>query len=361
VKEANFSFFHQNICAFRKEGFARLKGMETKVDNSLKNRYIYAVTRHLPAKMQADVEKELDGLISEMVDERRGNNAPSDQDIKDTLTELGTPEELALKYYGSERRALISGVYFLMYKLVLRTVLPIVAIVVSVLATLGFLIGDETSSNITVGFVNISSLPVVGITITAVIMAFAVITVVFAAFDYMKVDLKDGDIFDLPEVPGRKFRISPSEPIFGIALSIFTTVLFLGFPHIPRIIFSDTGWLPVFDTAVIRGLWLPILLWTLLEITVESLKLIEGRYTMRLAAVTVAASILQVVCAVTIFMGNNILNPEFASHIANYDINFWIFDRVITQPNLIPMAILLAIIFFETLEVVVKAFVAGKN
>jgi len=31
VKEANSSFFHQSICAFRKEGFARLKGMESNM------------------------------------------------------------------------------------------------------------------------------------------------------------------------------------------------------------------------------------------------------------------------------------------------------------------------------------------
>jgi len=31
VKEANFSFFHHNISAFRREGFARLKGMESKM------------------------------------------------------------------------------------------------------------------------------------------------------------------------------------------------------------------------------------------------------------------------------------------------------------------------------------------
>jgi len=30
MKEANFSFFHLIIYAFRKEGFARLKGMESK-------------------------------------------------------------------------------------------------------------------------------------------------------------------------------------------------------------------------------------------------------------------------------------------------------------------------------------------
>jgi len=32
VKEANCSFFHQIICAFRKEGFARLRGMESKME-----------------------------------------------------------------------------------------------------------------------------------------------------------------------------------------------------------------------------------------------------------------------------------------------------------------------------------------
>jgi len=33
VKEANSSFFHQNYFAFRKEGFARLKGMELIHEN----------------------------------------------------------------------------------------------------------------------------------------------------------------------------------------------------------------------------------------------------------------------------------------------------------------------------------------
>jgi len=35
VKEANLSFFHQNIFAFRKEGFARLEGMESNMNVSI--------------------------------------------------------------------------------------------------------------------------------------------------------------------------------------------------------------------------------------------------------------------------------------------------------------------------------------
>ena len=33
MKEANYSFFHHILCAFRKEGFARLKGMESSMPN----------------------------------------------------------------------------------------------------------------------------------------------------------------------------------------------------------------------------------------------------------------------------------------------------------------------------------------
>ena len=43
MKEANFSFFHQNIGAFRKEGFARLKGMESSMRYLIINADDYGV------------------------------------------------------------------------------------------------------------------------------------------------------------------------------------------------------------------------------------------------------------------------------------------------------------------------------
>ena len=330
------------------------------MEHNLKNRYIYAVTRHLPIRIQADVERELDSLISEMIDEGDGNNGQ--RDMEDVLAELGPPEELALKYCGGERKALISGIYFLMYKRVLRTVLPITAVVLAVLTTVGFLMGDEFTSSLFILFVDVTIathvVQVIVFTVGGVVQAFAVITVVFAVLEYMKVDIKGSGLNNLPEIPDAKHTISPYGPIGGIAFAVSTSVLFLGFPYVMRIGWNF-GWVAVFDTGIIRSLWLPIILWTIVEIVAEIMKLVEGRYTMRLAMVTVVTSILQVIFTIIVFGNNGILNPEFISQMGELGVDFeaigWIYDNIIMQPNMLIMAIVLIVIFFETLDVVVKA------
>jgi len=334
------------------------------MENNLKNRYIYAVTRHLPVKMQADVEKELDGLISDMLDERRGNNANSEQDIKDVLAELGAPEELALKYHGGEHRSLISGVYFLMYKRVLLLVLPIVAAVLAVLTSIGFLVGDESSLHVVFMVFDITfmaqTFQIIATSLGGAFQAFAVITIIFAILDYKKVSLRDGSMLaDLPEIPDEKMKIAPAGPIAAIIFSISLTALFLGFPQMMALR-HDNEWLPVFDIVAIRALWLPVLAWTLVEIIGEIVKLIEGRYTMRLAGITMITSILQVLCIIWVFGSGNIINPGFLEYMAGFAVDFeafgWVLDNVLSQPNMMLMVSMLVILFFETLEIVVKAF-----
>jgi len=344
------------------------------MENNLKDRYIYAVTRHLPTKIQADVEIELDSLISDMLNERdtrvegeqyKANTPPTEQDIKDIIKALGPPEELALKYYGSERKALISGIYFLMYKRVLRTVLPIVAAVLAVFTIVGFIIGIEMNlfTGVNVGNINIIgfSMPIfaqmtqlITSVVGGVVQVFAVITVVFAILEYFKVDLKSEDFYELPEVPEAKMKISPSGPIFGIAFAIITTVIFLGFPEIFRLNFNLV-WIPVFDAAVIRGLWLPIVIWTILEVGVEIVKLVEGQYTMRVGIVGLITGILSAVFAFAIFGNNNIVNQELLNAI-EHQFQFEALGLVISNPNIVIMIITLVIIFFDTLDVVVKSF-----
>ena len=62
MKEANLSFFHQNICAFRKEGFARLKGMES----------------NMPAKKKATFEDDLTKL-AQIVEQVEDSQTPLDK------------------------------------------------------------------------------------------------------------------------------------------------------------------------------------------------------------------------------------------------------------------------------------------
>jgi len=85
------------------------------------NQYISGVTRHIPKNMRQDVSRELESLITDMLEKRCGNVVPTEHDIKVVLAELGGPFELAAKY-GPER-SLISGKYYYIYFLALKIVL----------------------------------------------------------------------------------------------------------------------------------------------------------------------------------------------------------------------------------------------
>jgi len=336
--------------------------------NNLKERYIYAVTRHLPARQQADVARELGGLISEMMEERSaGNNTFADADIKDVLNELGPPEELALKYCGDRRTALISGTYYLMYVHVLRIVLPIVIIAVIGLSIIGMIFGNGDWLDINILFVNITPgggavLQMFASAISAGISAFAIITIIFAVMDYKKTSLRDGDmVANLPEMPDAKSAISPFESIFGIIFSIGFVVVLLGYPHI-IIAWFDGQRVPVFDIAVLHSLWLPIVFWGILGVVSEIAILAEGRYTIRVAVVTVVANILIAMCSIAIFSNNNLMNPEFIGYVqSNFGhIGFDLLPLALTQVNLAVLGIILITLAGEAISAVVKAFLARR-
>ncbi|MCL2350550.1 MAG: hypothetical protein FWC67_03610 [Defluviitaleaceae bacterium] len=338
------------------------------MENNLKNRYIYAVTRHLPSKIQADVKQELDGLINDMAQAKNGNMGgfPSEQTIREVLTELGSPEELALKYHGGEQKSLIGGTYFLTYKLVLRTVLPIIAAILAALAIASLFIGDAAFSvsfgtfgnNIDATlFARILQVP--AIAIGGVLQAFAVITIIFAILSYNKTKISSGKLSDLPEIPTERLRISPLEATIGIIVSVATTVLFLVFPHIIGIM-TDFQWIPAFDVGIIRSMWMLILIWGVLELGAEIAKLVEGRYTPRLALLSVIANVIGAILAVVIFSNPDIVNPDFVAHMLyqgqNIEILSWGFDNILSRPNIMIMAVILVVLSIETIDIIIKAF-----
>ncbi|MEI3231145.1 MAG: hypothetical protein V8S24_07870 [Gordonibacter pamelaeae] len=96
-------------------------------DNDLIERYLYAITRRLPAKQRADVAEELRTLISDMLDERCRGLPPTAKDVRVVLTELGTPGEMVRKYTADEDACLIGQPYYAQYLYVLKIVLACVA------------------------------------------------------------------------------------------------------------------------------------------------------------------------------------------------------------------------------------------
>jgi len=348
--------------------------------NNLKNRYIYAVTRHLPAKMQKDVERELDSLITEMAEERLAgstadwnSNDPqpkttthSEEIIKDVLAELGSPEELALKYNGGGQTALISGVYFLMYKRVLRVALPIVAAVSAILAAVGIFAGFGSEINIVIGnihllpldfFVNL--LNILANSFSAVAQAFMIITFIFAILDYGKVNLKDGELSELPNVPEEDSRVSLPGAIAEIVFTIAGVAVFLMFPHFIGGSFGDGVWIPVFNVELLQGeLWFHILAWGVVSVGVIFYQLAVGQYTMKVVTVSVASNIILAALTVMILGSSSIVNPEFASHLADIlgESFYWAIEHIISRPNQILIAVICIGLLIDTIEVVYKGF-----
>ncbi|MCL2695623.1 MAG: hypothetical protein FWE69_04795 [Clostridiales bacterium] len=283
--------------------------------HELIERYIYAVVRLLPQKTRPEVEKELESLIGDMLETRCGAVLPTEKDVRVVLTELGTPEELAAKYSGEEKQALISGIYLLIYKRVLKIVLPIMAAVV-LLSNVLNLVFDGSGAAPTVEFFAKAIGATVGGAFSGVLSAFSIVTIVFAILERKKAPLQEGDMFSrLPAVPKDEARIKRHDPIMGMIWATVFTVLFLVFPWFAGAWVEGVGWVPVFQTAVIRSLWLPIILWGALGIGKEAYKLIAGQYTKRLAIVTVIADLLMIACAVVVLAGNGIMNPDFVSQI----------------------------------------------
>ena len=320
------------------------------MDNSLKNRYIYAVVRHLPTKMQSEVEQELDAIISEMTDQQR--------DIKDVLLELGNPEELALKYHGGGRKALISGVYYLMYKRVLMMVMPIAAIAILVMASIGLISGTDTM--IYILFVDVSAilrpLQIFTVTAGALLQIFTVITLVFAVLEYFNISLRDDEIADLPDVPEARARISPLNPIWGIVWSIGFAILILGFPEIIRGYF-DGQWVEVLNVAAVRALWFPLIAWTVIETALEIFKLVEGRYTKRLATVAIVASLAMAGFAIRVFGDfSALINPAFVLQIDTIAQDIAGVTLINNSIAIAPIVIILGVIAYEALEIVYYAF-----
>lgn len=281
------------------------------MNNDLIRRYIYAVYCHLPAKSQTEVEKELENMISELLDARCGESEPTIEDVRAVLTELGPPEELAVKYSGEENKALISGIYLLWFKKILKIVLPIVGVVVM----LGMIISAFTKWNPALDesqFIPEQFGSGISAVLQALLQAFFWIFIVFIALERGKVKFASNDFLSkLPAVPDKRAQIKIHDPIINIFWHIVAAVLFLGFPYLIGGYTESTGWVAAFDQDYIKDAWYFIFIWALLGVGREIFRLIVRRYTKKLLLVIVTANILTGLSAALFFANEKIMDPAF--------------------------------------------------
>ncbi len=327
--------------------------------DSLIERYLYAVTKRLPAKIQNDVSNEIEALIDDMLSERCGDVTPNEKDIKIVLTELGSPRELAEKYDTSDKKCLIGAPYYITYKYVLKIVLICVGIGMIISSVISaFVDGFESfdSAGIMLQSVNfwINMITDMFITLSSgLIFGFAFVTLLFAFFYHKDIKIDSEKLDDLPSVP--KNKISKADCIVGIAVSVAFAVVFLVAPQIFCVILHGEVFIPIFNVPQIQAQWYFIVIFALLGIVRETIKLIERQYSKRVMITTVVTDICSAVVAALWLFSDKIINMNLALEVTDiFDENFLI--AIFSNFNYFFLFCILLALTIDVIETVVKTF-----
>lgn len=272
---------------------------------TLTDRYVWGVLRAVPEAQRPDLEPEIRALIADAMDARvasAAGEAPTATE-RAVLTELGDPEVLAARY-TDRTLFLIGPAYFLVWKRLLLTILPVIvpisAIAVMAAKTLtgDASIGDVVGAGITVAF---------NVTIQLVFW----FTVVFAIVERRE-DKPIGDATDwtpdhLPAIPVPG-RISLVEVALTAAGLVFAAVFIVWQQAVAPIVIDGQSY-PVLDPAL-WSFWLPWLLVVIgLELVFTGALYLRGRWTWPFAVVNAGLAAASAIPAIWLLQTGQFWNP----------------------------------------------------
>lgn len=268
---------------------------------NLTDRYIYAVTKRLPASQREDIRKELKSLIEDMIEERGGYSEQAEEEV---LTKLGDPKILANNYSGTGKY-LIGPELYGTYTMILKIALPIIM----ALAMLGTSV-DAVSSGKNVVVI---LLTIIGSAFSAALSVIGTVTIIFAGLEkHAKTDLlkemhdekeKAWNPKDLPEV---EKEVKPLG-IAGIITGIIGILVFLFFinsswlANSPKIV-----WLVNRETFSVYLIYINILLG--LQLLFLASKLVFRKWTYAMAAINTVLNIAGLLLFLVIISDPNLVN-----------------------------------------------------
>ncbi|MFO8068631.1 MAG: hypothetical protein R6U02_01440 [Alkalibacterium sp.] len=316
------------------------------------DRYIYAVTRELPEKSRKKVTEELRVLIDYRL-EKTDKSLSEEEKIEKVLRDLGDPRELANRFRGRERY-LIGPKYYYKYLFVLKLVVIAIVVGISVVSGLGAVFSTESTSEVFGGY--IISL------FSAVLQGVVWVTGIFALLEYNEISLEPGVKHEewipskLPALPAEKARISRVGSIFSIIFSTIFLILFFFFYDKIGIYYrtgSDFSFIPLFNMQGIYPVRAYIFLIFIINITIELIKIIKGRWTNIIAVIITALNIVSAALFIYIINSMNIWNAGFIQRFEQYmAISF---ERMIVFTTIIIIIVTLA----ESLSALFKGFKYG--
>ncbi len=124
---------------------------------------------------------------------------------------------------------------------------------------------------------------------------------------------------ELPPVPKTQKGLSRGEAVAGIVFTVVFLIVFLLFPSVIAAVAVTEGgapeMVPIFNTAYLARTWPLILLFGLVCIAQEVVRLIDGRYTLRVMISTLASNLISAVLAFIWLVNGQLLNPALFSTI----------------------------------------------
>lgn len=302
-------------------------------------RYIYAVTKELPENYRDEVALDLKALIYEMIDDC-DDQLSEEQKIESVLRKLGHPKKLAAKYRGKERYLIGPG-YFDRYLFFIKIVLLSILIGISVSVGMRALTSNEGVIEVIVDYLFTL--------FSASLQGLAWVTLIFALLEYYDVSLgaesaaDEWDPASLPLPPERKADISRGESIFSIIFSTVFLILFVLLSDRIGIYYdigSDYTFIPLFNTEVLDNYLVLIVLVFIINILIEVIKVIKGKWTIRLAVVTALLNIISAAVFITIINTMSIWNNEIIMEYEQF-VPFS-FDRLILSLTLLVIVVTIA-------------------
>lgn len=316
------------------------------------NRYIYAVTRELPEKSRKEIGSELKALIDDMMD-GMDNTFSEEEKIDKALRELGNPRELANRYREKERY-LIGPNYFDKYLFVMKIVVLSIFIGISIISGLGVIFSIESIAEMIGGY--ISTL------FSATLQGAAWVTGIFALLEYNEISVETGmeqgiwEPSQLPILPEKKALISRGESVFSIIITTIFLQLFFFSPEIIGIYFkvgSELSFIQLFNLDEITVFKVIVFVIFTINILIELIKIIKGRWTIKVAIITTVLSVISAELFIYTISNMNIWNSDIVQKIEQYmPISF---ERMI----LLTIAVIIIVTIGESVSALYKGIKYG--
>ena len=285
---------------------------------NLIDKYIQEVTRRLPEKNRKDIALELRSTIEDMLPKQY-----SEEEVKEVLNELGNPAILA-NGYNDRPMYLIGPRYYEMYITILKITLPIAAIIsfVSLLAhQLITFNGSDAVLNIILNIFTDGIVAVIETTLHTffwVTIAFFIAERVDSSKDNEPVNFKfkkwsPEDLMDIPNLS--KKRISDSEIVFSLFWTALWATCYFYADHLFGVYEKGEQGLifvtPALNQEVLLSYFPMIIVVIVLEVGLTIYKLIERKWTKKLALYNTVLQIVVTTIFVSILINPNLFEIDF--------------------------------------------------